>query len=149
VGEEGPPDLEEEQLATTASATSESETRFIAAEDTACYDRRRAMSPERRPSFARGFPASPALDALVDAFSRGDYAHVRAEAPRLEKSSEDEAVRTAARTLVERTQPDPLAVRLLLLTGILLVVLAGWWIAHGKAPAGATPAGAPVERVGK
>ena len=40
-------------------------------------------------------------------------------------------MRAAAKTLVERTQPDPVAVRLVLLTGVLLVVLAGWWIVHG------------------
>ena len=107
------------------------------------------MSPERRPSFARDFPASPALDALVDAFSRGDYARVRAEAPRLEKSSDDEAVRAAARTLLERTRPDPLAVRLLVLTGVLLLVLTGWWVAHGKPPGGSTAPGTHVERVTK
>jgi hypothetical protein len=105
------------------------------------------MSAERRPSFAAEFPASPELDALVDAFARGDFAHVRAEGPKLEKTSSDEAVRAAAKTLVERTRPDPVAVRLVLLTGVLLVVLAGWWIVHGKAPAGATPTPTPVERV--
>jgi hypothetical protein len=105
------------------------------------------MSVERRPSFATEFPASPELDALVDAFARGDYARVRAEGPKLETSSADEAVRRAAKTLVERTQPDPLAVKLLLLTGVLLVVLAGWWIVHGKSSAGATPPTTPVERV--
>ena len=106
------------------------------------------MSVERRPSFAAESPASPELDALVDAFARGDYAHVRAEGPKLESTSADEAVRAAARTLVERTQPDPLAVKLLLLTGALLVVLAGWWIVHGKAPAGAPQTTTtPVERV--
>lgn len=105
------------------------------------------MSPERRPSFARSFPASPELDTLVDAFARGDYARVRAEAPKLEQAAEDDAVRAAARTLVDRTRPDPLAVRLLLLTGVLLVVLTGWWVVHGKAPAGATQTTPAVERV--
>jgi hypothetical protein len=105
------------------------------------------MSVERRPSFAAEFPSSPELDALVDAFARGDYAHVRAEGPKLQKTSADEAVRAAAKTLVERTQPDPLAVKLLVATGVLLVVLTGWWIVHGKAPAGATQTSAPVERV--
>jgi hypothetical protein len=101
----------------------------------------------RRPSFASGFPASPELDALVDAFARGDYATVRAEAPVLEKASDDEAIRAAARTLVERTEADPLAVRLLLAAGVLLLVLAGWWIVHAKAPPGATQTSPPVERV--
>jgi hypothetical protein len=105
------------------------------------------MSAERRPSFAAGFPASPELDALVDAFARGDYAHVRAEAPKLERDAGDEAVRAAAKTLVQRTKPDPLAVRLLVLTGVLLAVLSGWWILHAKPPTGAAPTAAPVERV--
>jgi hypothetical protein len=105
------------------------------------------MTDERRPTFARDFPRSPALDELVDAFGRGDYARVRAEAPSLEKASEDDAVRAAARTLVERTRPDPLLVRLVIVTGALLVVLAAWWIVHGKAPPGSTPTGPPVERV--
>ena len=100
-----------------------------------------------RPTFANDFPASPELDALVDAFERGDYAHVRAEAPKLERASTDEAVVAAARTLVERTRPDPLAVKMLLLTGLLLVVLAGWWVVHGKAPPGATQTTTPIERV--
>jgi hypothetical protein len=150
VGEGGPPpDLEEEQLASTTSAASQGEACFIAVEDTACYDGRRAMSVDRRPSFASKFPASPELDALVEAFARGDYAHVRAEAPKLEKSSEDGAVRTAARTLAERTRPDPLSVGLLVLTGLLLLVLTGWWVVHGRAPHQATPTTSPVEKVGR
>jgi hypothetical protein len=105
------------------------------------------MPLDHRPSFASAFPVSPELDTLVEAFARGDYARVRAEAPKLEIASEEQAVRAAARTLVERTAPDPLAVKLLLLTGALLVLLTGWWIVHGKAPAGATPMTTPVERV--
>ncbi len=105
------------------------------------------MSAERRPSFAAGFPPSPELDALVDAFARGDYARVRAEAPKLQRDAGDEAVRAAAKMLVERTEPDPLAVKLLLLTAVLLVVLAGWWVVHARPPTGATPTTAPVERV--
>jgi len=102
---------------------------------------------ERRPTFARQFPRDPALDALVEAFERGDYARVRAEAPGLERASGDDAVKAAARTLVERTQPDPLAVRLLVVTGALLVVLTVWWIVHGKAPASSTQTTTPVEHV--
>lgn len=104
--------------------------------------------PERRPSFSEPFPRTPELDALVDAFARGDYARVRAEAPALDKD-EDDAVRAAARTLVERTEPDPLAVRLVWITAALLAVLAGWWMVYGKAPPSGK-AGAPtVEHVGK
>jgi hypothetical protein len=94
----------------------------------------------RRPSFAADFPRSTELDALVDAFEQGDYASVRRDAPKLEEATKDETVRRAARTLVERTKPDPLAVRMLLLTAVLLTVLTGWWVVHGKAPRGTTHA---------
>jgi hypothetical protein len=90
--------------------------------------------PERRPRFARDFPRSSELDGLVEAFARGDYARVRAEGATLERSSEDAAVRRAARLLVERTEPDRLAVWLLALAALLLLTLSAWWIVHGKAP---------------
>jgi hypothetical protein len=92
------------------------------------------MDSSQIPSFARTFPHSPELDALVEAFARGDYAAVRSLAPALEKTSEDPAVREAARTLVERTRPDPLAIALLAIAAVLLCVLAVWAITHGKAP---------------
>ena len=96
------------------------------------------MNPDRRQTFARDFPRTPALDALVDAFERGDYAHVRDEGRKLAASADDEGVRRAARTLVARTSPDPLALWLLVLAGALLVVLSGYWIAqsHVNAPHG-------------
>jgi hypothetical protein len=100
-----------------------------------------------RPSFAADFPANAELDALVAAFSRGDHARVRAEAPALAKSTDDDAVRAAANTLLDRTRPDPLAVRMLVLTGALLLVLAGWWIAKAKPPPGAARTTPPVEHV--
>jgi len=93
------------------------------------------MTPAPRPAFAQDFPHTPGLDALVDAFARGDYARVRADGPGVERSSDDEAVKRAARTLVERTGPEPLAVALLALAALLLLILAAWAVAHGKAPA--------------
>jgi hypothetical protein len=90
----------------------------------------------RRPSFASDFPRIPELDALVDAFERGDYARVRAEALKLAASAEDAAVRSAAETLVDRTRPDRLAVGFVALTGVLLVALSVYWVFHGKAPPG-------------
>jgi hypothetical protein len=92
------------------------------------------MDPSRIPSFAREFPRSPELDALVQSFARGDYAAVRAGAPKLERSSSDPTIQQAARTLVERTRPDPLAVTLLVIAVTLLVVMAWWAVGHGKAP---------------
>ncbi|MGA7123120.1 MAG: hypothetical protein WBY94_23675 [Polyangiaceae bacterium] len=93
------------------------------------------MDPtDRRPLFASSFPRHPALDALVQAFARGDYALVRSEGSKLSGSAAEEDVRTAARTLVERTEPDPLAIWLLVLTGGLLITLSTYWITHGKPP---------------
>jgi hypothetical protein len=92
------------------------------------------MPPAPRPTFARSFPRAPELDALVEAFARGDYAHVRAHAPALERSTDDPAVRGAARTLRERTRPDPIGIILLAATAVLFLILAVWSIVHGRAP---------------
>ncbi len=92
------------------------------------------MSSASRPTFARAFPRSPDLDALVEAFARGDYAHVRAHAPLLERSSQDPAIQGAARTLHQRTRPHPLAIALLAMTTLLLVILAVWAVLNGRAP---------------
>lgn len=97
----------------------------------------RAMNS--RPSFAKDFPRTPEVDALVDDFMRGDYARVRAQAPRIAQAAEDPAVKRAARILVQRTNPDPLALVLLGLSALLLVALAGFWIANGKPPPGEAP----------
>ena len=85
------------------------------------------MTEERRPSFAREFPRTAELDALVDAFARGDYAHVREAAPSLDTAS-DPAVREAARTLVQRTRPDPVVVVLLAIAAATFAVIAAWSI---------------------
>ncbi len=100
---------------------------------------------ESRKPFASGFPRTPAVDALLDAFARGDYAFVRSEGRKLSGSAPEEDVRGAARTLVERTTPDPLAIWLLLLAGGLLLTLSAYWIVHGKAPSGSAP-NAPREQ---
>jgi hypothetical protein len=104
------------------------------------------MADDRRPAFARDFPREPALDELVEAFAQGNYARVRAEAPRL--ASEDPAVRDAARTLVDRTRPDPVAAGLVAMTGALLLAVTAYWVAHGKAPPHQPlPPPAPIQRV--
>ena len=138
---------------TTTAPTSPSKAGrpIIAAKDTACYDASRAMPDEpRRPSFASDFPRVPELDALVEAFARGDYARVRADAPKLASSAPDAAVCDAARTLLERTRPDRLAVALIAFTAVLLVALSAYWVVHGKAPPGGgttAPTRPPVEHV--
>jgi hypothetical protein len=90
------------------------------------------VTADRRPRFASDFPRAPELDALVDAFARGDYARVRTEGSKLAESAQNEDVRLAARTLVACTAPDPLAVWLLVLAGVLLAVLSAYWTVHGK-----------------
>jgi hypothetical protein len=94
---------------------------------------------DERPRFARNFPEDPALDALVEAFARGDYARIRAECPGLSRSAADASVRRACRVLLARTRPDPLAVFLVALTAALLVVIAAYWTTRG----GADPRAAP------
>jgi hypothetical protein len=100
----------------------------------ACYDpgsvtddtRRDSLaSLARLPRFAHDFPRMPELDALVEAFARGDYARVRADARNL-ASHDDAAVRDAAHTLVDRTKPDPLVLILLGIAATLFVVIAAW-----------------------
>jgi len=92
------------------------------------------MKEPRRPAFADGFPRTADLDEVVGAFARGDYARVRARAILLEQTSSDPTVRKAARLLFERTRPDPLAVKLLVIAGLLLMTMAAWWILHGRPP---------------
>ena len=98
------------------------------------HARRMHPSPHARPSFARDFPRTDAIDALVHAFACGNYALVRREAPKVIHSEQADDVRSAARTLLERTKPDPLAVRLLWIAAALLVALTAYWVVNGKAP---------------
>jgi hypothetical protein len=102
---------------------------------------------DRRPAFARDFPRKPALDALVDAFARGDYARVRTEGSQLAASGDDEGVRRAARDLVARTDADPLAIWLLVIAGALLLIVSAYWVVqeHVSAPHGVQPP-APMSR---
>lgn len=88
-----------------------------------------------RPAFALGFPAHPELDALVAAFEAGDFRTVRSGAGKLASSEADEAVKRAARELLDRTKPDPLATYLLVLTALLLVALTAYWVGHNGAAA--------------
>jgi hypothetical protein len=85
-----------------------------------------------RPTFARAFPRTPDLDALVEAFARGDYAAVRDGAPHVERSTGDPEVQKAVRLLVERTRPDPASAALLAIAAVLLAVLTVWAIASGR-----------------
>ena len=99
----------------------------------AVADRRADRKGQQIPSFALGFPADPALDALVAAFEQGDYARVRREAPALVQSTESAAVRKATRELLKRLEPDPIAVYLLAGAALLLTFLAFWYWTHPHA----------------
>lgn len=78
-------------------------------------------------------PRDPEIERLEQAFERGDYALVRAEAGRLAKEAEHDDVRRAARALLRRIDPDPLAVVLLVAAMALLAFLALWYWSHGHA----------------
>lgn len=82
------------------------------------------------PAFALDFPRHDELDALVVAFARGDHGAVRAGAPKLAATAEDDAVKRAAEQLRAATQPDPAARLLVLFAAALLIFLAAWWVGH-------------------
>jgi hypothetical protein len=92
-----------------------------------------SIPPARRHRllFAAAYPRDEALDALVDAFEAGNYARVRVEAPQLAQSTDDPAVARAARDLAKRLEADPLAVRMVLGAGVLLLFLTYWFFSHG------------------
>lgn len=106
--------------------------------------------PRSTLTFARDFPRDAALDRLVVLFEQGNYAQLRQDAPALLASSKDAAVQAATRELLKRLEPDPLALYLLAIAGVLLLVLAGWYWTHPHeapptgGPPGITPAPGPV-----
>ena len=92
------------------------------------------------PRFARSFPKNDELDALVAAFAAGDYATVRARAPKLAEETDDEEVRRAARVLRDRIEPDPASKTLFIVTAALLLFLTAWWVTHDGPPTKNAPA---------
>ncbi len=108
------------------------------------------MTAPDAPPFARDFPEDADLALLVRAFQDGDYAHVRAEAPKLAARTTDAKVKDATVVLVSRTEADPLAKGLLILTLALLVGLTAFWLGHdAPTPGAAPPKPAPpvIERI--
>jgi len=95
---------------------------------------RKRKSGRRRhagPAFLASFPEDPELAPVVAAFERGDYAAVREQAARLAKHAESRRVRQAAKELLHRIEPDPLAKLLLLAASALLLFLVIWaYAAH-------------------
>lgn len=101
------------------------------------------------PRFAKEFPRHPELDALVAAFANGDYRTVREGAPKLAKSTDDEAVKRAAEELAARIEPDPGAKILFGVTAALLLFLTIWWVAHDGPPDGTAAPRPPATTSGK
>jgi hypothetical protein len=99
-----------------------------------------------RPAFAEAFPRTPELDALVDAFTAGNYRLVRTEAPKLAAKTDDPKVKDAANELRSRIDADPWAVALVVMTGLLLCFLGVYWLFNDgrHAPPPPSPK-APVE----
>lgn len=96
------------------------------------------------PSFARGFPREPELDALVKAFADGNYLTVRTRAPKLAASEGvSPEVKKAAEILGARVEPDATARIFFALAAALLVFLTVWWVTH-DGPEHHGPAPAPV-----
>jgi hypothetical protein len=116
------------------------------------------------PKFAKTFPDHPAVNDLVEAFEQGNYARVREGAQRLleetkraekepregrgerargdalphpmpSSAEEREALRRAARDLLRRIEPDPLAVYMLVGSVVLLAFLSLWYWTHPHIPA--------------
>jgi hypothetical protein len=85
-----------------------------------------------RPRFLLEFPNDPELQRLVRAFEAGNYREVRAGATKLAASTEDLAVRGAARELRGRIEPDPL-MKYLLWVAIGLFVFVVWHTYQGQA----------------
>ena len=81
------------------------------------------------PPFLKDRPADPALEALVQAYLAGDFAHVRKEAPALAKNADDVRIRHLARELRRRIDPDPLMKYLLAISISLLVFLVAYFYA--------------------
>ena len=67
-------------------------------------------------------------------FDQGNYAAVREQGLKLAKETEDEAVKRAAKELMSRVDPDPMAKLLVLGAAVLLAILSGWYWTHPHVP---------------
>lgn len=82
--------------------------------------------------FTRSFPDDSALKQLVVAFEQGRYDVTRKLAQDIIERSPDRRVRQSAKEVLRRLQPDPLAAKVFVLVGLLLVVLSVWaYTNHG------------------
>ncbi|MCA9630893.1 MAG: hypothetical protein KC766_24675 [Myxococcales bacterium] len=83
-----------------------------------------------RPRFLLDFPQDAELERLIAAFESGNYHAVRELAPTLIEHGKSPEVRSAARELRRRIDPDPLLKYLLLATTLLLGALV--WYAYAS-----------------
>lgn len=82
------------------------------------------------PRFARGWADKPELAPLIEAFRTGNYAKVRALAPKLLAETTDPDTRNAIQDIRRRLDPDPMALYALAVTLALLVFLSAWLYLH-------------------
>jgi len=88
---------------------------------------RAAQQQASRPRFARNYPKTPEIAALLDAFAGGNYGYVRKRAREL-SSHDDEATRAAAGDLARRISADPTSIYVWLLGVGLLVFLYAYYL---------------------
>lgn len=91
------------------------------------------------PAFAKDFPRDPELDRVLALFEQGNYAAVRVAAAELVARSKDDRIRAAAKQILDRLKPDPLALYLVGIAAALLVILAGWYWTHPHEAPPASP----------
>ncbi len=94
--------------------------------------KKRKRSRAARPPFAARYPRDARLDHLVEAFEAGNFALVRTDAEALARSADDDDVRSAARDLRRRLDPEPTTVYLWALGVALLVFLFGYYLSHAR-----------------
>ncbi len=82
------------------------------------------------PAFARSLPESQEVDALLAAFTAGNYAKVRELAARFLAGTADPELRRAILEVRRRTSPDPMSFYLFGLTLALLVFMTSWFFLH-------------------
>lgn len=84
----------------------------------------------RRPAFLDHLPDNPELRPLVEAFVEGNYARLRSLERELRNKTKDPELLAVARELVERTEPDPLAKKLLALSIVFFLFIVAWVYLH-------------------
>jgi hypothetical protein len=91
-----------------------------------------SASPTTRPEFLADYPDAPELRPLISAFVAGNYGRLRELAAALDQDATDPEILGLARELVARTEADPAAKRLLLLSLAFLTFLVIWvYFIHG------------------